>query len=225
MARNFAKVDASHYTWWRALAQYWVIYCVLYPFFKIFFRYEVYGKENIPKNKSVIVAANHSSYFDPVIIALGASRPIAYMAKKELFQVPILSQIIDILGAFAVNREKLEIATIRSAKTVLSSTNWPMGMFPEGTRVTPGKARTVQKGFGYLAKATGADILPFGIILKRDFCPIFGKLIVKIGKPIPAPSSAEEAIEKWTKAMTELTGIEYEVEEQQEPSDDSQMTV
>ncbi|OGI23450.1 MAG: hypothetical protein A2287_04985 [Candidatus Melainabacteria bacterium RIFOXYA12_FULL_32_12] len=213
MARNFAKVEASHYNWWRALAQYWVIYFILYPFFKIFFRVEVHGRENIPKDKSILVAANHTSNFDPVILALGIKRPVAFMAKKELFEVPVLSQIIDILGAFAVNRKKLEIATIKSAKTVLSSTNWHMGMFPEGTRIKPGKIRTIHKGFGYLAKATGSDILPFGIILKREHCPIFGKLIVKIGKPIPAPATAEEAIEKWTKAISELTGLEYTPEE------------
>lgn len=209
MARNFAKVEAKHYTNWRIFVQYCVIYLILYPFFKIFFRAEIHGRENIPKGKSVIVAANHTSYFDPVIMALGMSKPVAYMAKEELFRVPVLSQIIQILGAFAVNRKKLEIATIRSAKNVLSTTNWFLGIFPEGTRVQTGKIGHVHQGFGYLAKATNSEILPLGIILKRDVCPLFGKLIVKIGKPIPVPATPEEAINNWGKAMQELTGLEY----------------
>lgn len=205
MASNFAKVEAKNYCWWRVLVQYMVIYLILYPFFKIFYRVKVYGRENIPKGKSLIIAANHLSYFDPVIVPLAIKKPIAYMAKKELFQVPVLSQILRILGAFAVNREKLEIATIRSAKTVLG-TDWFLGIFPEGTRVTNNKVGTIQRGFGYLAKTTNSEILPVGIVGSNTFC---GKLVVRIGKPIPVPATPEEAIEQWGRAIEELTGLEY----------------
>lgn len=206
MASKFAKVEAKDYRWWRALIQYWVIYFLLYPFFKIFYRVEVYGRENIPKDKSIIVAANHLSYFDPVIISLGTKRPVAYMAKEELFHVPVLSQIIQLLGAFSVNREKLEIATIKSAKAVLT-TNWLLGIFPEGTRIKTGKIGNVNKGFGYLAKSTNSEILPFGIVGSNTCC---GKLIVRIGKPIPVPENPEDAVEQWGKAISELTGLEYQ---------------
>jgi len=207
MTRNFAKVEAKHYQPWRAFVQYCVIYLILYPFFKIFFRVEIHGRENIP-NKGIIVAANHTSSFDPVIISLGMNQPIAHMAKQELFHTPVISQLIQILGAFSVNREKLEIATIKSAKSVLS-TKWHLGIFPEGTRIRTGKVGTVHKGFGYLAKVTNSEILPMGIIIKRNICPMFGKLIIKIGKPIPVPKTPEEAIENWGKAIAELTGLEF----------------
>ena len=218
MVSKFAKVDKDHFNWWRRLAQYFAIYCVLYPFFLIFFRIEVHGRENIPKGKALLVAANHTSYFDPVIIAVGTSRPVAYMAKEELFHVPVLSQIIQILGAFAVNRKKLEVATIKSAKKVLSDTDWMLGIFPEGTRVKPGRERRITRGFGYLAKMTNAEILPFGIILERKTCPMWGKAIVKIGKPLPVPESPQAAIESWSKAIEELTGIKY-TSEQEETKD------
>jgi len=206
MASKFSKIDAKNCTWWRALIQYFVIYFILYPFFKIFYRVEVYGRENIPMDRSILVAANHISYFDPVIVSLATKRPIAYMAKKELFQVPVLSQLIQLLGAFAVNREKLEVSTIKSAKAVLT-TKWLLGMFPEGTRVKSGKVGNIHKGFGYLAKMTGSEILPLGISGSNTCC---GKLIVRIGKPIPVPENPEEAIKSWGRAISELTGLEYE---------------
>jgi len=209
MASKFAKVEAKNYHIFRVLFQYFVIYFILYPFFKIFYRVEVFGRENIPKGRSIIVAANHISHFDPVIVSLGIKKPIAYMAKEELFYVPVLSQIIQGLGAFSVNRGKLDISTIKSAKAVLT-TDWFLGIFPEGTRIKHGKIGKINKGFGYLAKTTNSEILPMGIIGSNTFC---GKLIVRIGKPIPVPNSPEEAIDKWGQAISELTGFEYDREE------------
>lgn len=206
MASKFSKVEAKQYHKLRALLQFFVVYFILYPFFKIFYRVEVYGRENIPKDKSIIVAANHLSNFDPVIVSLAVKKPVAYMAKEELFHVPILSQMIQALGAFSVNRDKLELATIKSAKAVLS-TQWLLGIFPEGTRIKTGKIGKINKGFGYLAKATNSEILPLGIIGSNTCC---GKLIVKIGKPIPIPENPEEAVEIWGKTISELTGIKYE---------------
>jgi len=210
MANKYAKVEASNYCWWRAFIQYLIIYFLLYPFFKIFYKIKVYGRENIPKNRSIIVAANHLSYFDPVIISLATKRPVAYMAKEELFHVPILSQIIQILGAFAVNREKLDISTIKSAKAILT-TNWIMAMFPEGTRIKTGKIGKIQKGFVYLAKTTGADILPIGIVGSNTFCE---KIVVRIGKPFSVCENPEDTIDLWGKTISELTGIEYKPEKQ-----------
>lgn len=210
MASKFAKVEAKNYKWWRALVQYFVVFFILYPFFKIFYRVKVYGRENIPKDRSIIVAANHLSYFDPVIVSLATKRPVAYMAKEELFHVPVLSQLIQLLGAFAVNREKLEIATIRSAKAVLT-TKWLLGIFPEGTRIKTGKIGDINKGFGYLAKSTNSEILPLGIVGSNTCC---GKLIVRIGKPIPVPKNPEDAVEQWGKAISELTGFEYQSTEE-----------
>jgi len=211
MASKFAKVEAKNYRWWRALIQYWVIYFLLYPFFKVFYKIKVYGRENIPKGKSIIVAANHISYFDPVIVSLATKRPIAFMAKEELFSVPMISQFIQILGAFAVNRKKLEIATIKSAKAVLT-TGWILGIFPEGTRITTGKIGNINKGFGSLAKSTNSEIIPIGIVGSNTFC---GKLVVRIGKPIPVPENPQDAVDQWGKAISELTGLEYQPAEKE----------
>lgn len=209
MAKNFSKVEAKNYTFARSLLQYFIIYFILYPYFKIFYNVKVYGRENIPKDGSLIVASNHSSHFDPVLMCLATRYPVAFMAKEELFHVPVLSQLIQALGAFSVNREKMEISTIKSAKAVLS-TKWFLGIFPEGTRVQ-GKIGDIKPGFGYLAKATKAQILPMSIMGLKE-----RKLVIKIGQPIPAPSTPEEAVEKWGTVMSELTGYEFNPEKQEE---------
>ncbi len=206
MAKNYAKVEPDKYTIWQELGHYFIIFFILYPYFKIFHRISIEGRENIPKGKSILVASNHISNFDPVIVSLAVLRPVAYMAKKELFSVPVISQLIQFLGAFSVNRGKLEVSTIKSAKAVLK-TNWLLGIFPEGTRIKTGKIGNVHKGFGYLAKATGAEILPLGISGSNK---AFGKIKVKIGKPLPVPENPEEAVKKWGKAIQGLTGIEFD---------------
>ena len=215
MASKFAQRTASEYTWWRALIQYSIIYAILYPYFKIFYKVKVIGRENIPKDRAFIVASNHMSYLDPVIISFAVKRPIAFMAKEELFKVPGLAQIIDVLGAFAVNRKKLEIATIRTAKAVISTKKWVMAMYPQGTRIKPGKIGKINQGFAYLAKATKAEILPLSIIGSDKYCfiPFKGNLIVKIGKPFSVSDNLDETMDVWGKTISDMTGFEYNKEE------------
>lgn len=213
MASKFSKVEPQNYNLFKRVFQYFIVYFVSFPFFKVFFRAEIHGKENIPEGDSVIVASTHSSYFDPFIVCFATRRSVAFMAKEELFHVPVLSQLIQALGAFAVNREKLEIATIKSAKNILSKTNWFLGIFPEGTRVKGRKVGKINTGFGYLAKSTNSKILPVAIDLEKPICPLFGKLIVRIGKPIEVNQTPEEICDKWGQTISELIGYEYNKEE------------
>lgn len=213
MADNFAQVKPENYTRAKIIFQYIVTHIISLPYFKLFFNVEITGRENVPENGAYIVTSNHSSYFDPFIVCLATKRPVAFMSKKELFDVPVLSPLIRALGAFAVNREKLEIATIKSSKNILGKTNWLLGIFPEGTRVLNKKVGKINSGFIYLAKSTGTKILPVGINYNRPYCPIFGKLNVKIGKPIDVSENFEETLDEWGRSISELTGYEYNREE------------
>ena len=212
MASKFAKVKPENYNIFKKIFQYFVIYFISYPFFKLFFKVEINGRENVPYDGAYIVASNHSSYFDPFIVCLATKRSVAFMAKEELFHVPVLSPIIQELGAFAVNREKLEISTIKSAKDILSKTKWLLGIFPEGTRVRVKQVGKINTGFGYLAKATKTKILPVGINFRRPHCPFFGKLVVRIGALIEVSDNPEELLDKWGQSISELTGFEYNKE-------------
>lgn len=215
MVRNYSKRYAKEYTWWRSLLHYLSIYWILVPYFKIFYNAKVEGAENIPKNQSFIVAANHLSDLDPVIVSMAVKKPIAFMAKKQLFELPKLRKIIDIYGAFAVNREKLEVSTIKTAQAVVSTKKWILAMFPQSSRDIPGIITRVTPGFAYLAKLTGAKILPVAIIGSEVHKPkpFGGNLIVKIGKPIDASPNFDEVMKKWVSVVTELTGFKDEIPE------------
>lgn len=137
-------------------------------------------------------------------------RRVSFMAKKELFDIKFLRWWIDWLGAFAVNRESLGPSTIKTVMEIKKS-KWVFGIFPQGTRGLPGEIKGVTKGFAGLAKITKCAILPVGIIgtdeVKR--IPFTGKIIVKIGKPIPYSNDVDSVVEKWTEEIQKLTGFKY----------------
>src|SRR5437899_12216639 len=85
---------------------YWLVRGVLQPFFRIYFRMARIGREHIPAEGPVIIAANHRSFLDPFVIATMAPwrRPMYYVAKKELFRNRWMGWILNALGAFPVER-------------------------------------------------------------------------------------------------------------------------
>jgi 1-acyl-sn-glycerol-3-phosphate acyltransferase len=215
VAKNFAKREPKEYNFLRLIFQRFVVKFIFFPFYKIFYRFEVHGIENLPKDRSFIVAANHLSNLDPPMLTVALRRPVAFMAKKELFDVPIIGTIIDWLGAFSVNREKLEIATIKTAKGVMTTKKWIMALFPQGGRAVPGKITKLTQGFVYLAKASNVEIIPVSIMGsdKTTFIPFTGKIIITIGKPIPVPVNLDETMDIWATRIAELTGFEYKRED------------
>lgn len=191
-------------SWYGILFQYLFIYIVFKPYYKIFFRMKTVGKENIPPNQSVIFASSHSSHHDPPLLSASLRHSIAYMAKKELFEVPFLSQMIKALGAFPVNRQKLEISTLKTAKHILTTKKWNLGIFPQGTRIFDGSLDDVKPGFSHIAKATKAPVIPVFIDLKKGKYPFYGNVIVKIGKPLPHSDNLDEITWNWKAAIREL---------------------
>lgn len=195
---------------WRRYFQFVITHIFYMIRLKLVYRLEVYGKENIPTGNEYIVAPNHLSTLDPPMIASILPRPVAFMAKKELFVNPFMRWWLDWLGSFAVDREKLSVSTI---KTVLKikKTDWVFGIFPQGTRQAPGVISDITKGFASLAKQTKCGILPIGFIGTHEsrFRPFSGKIIIKIGELIPYSDNVDEMVEKWIQAIQELTGFEY----------------
>lgn len=209
--RKQSAREQEFFNRWRSLFQWIVTHCGYQAYLKLIYRLEVYGKENIPKDNAYIVAPNHLSLLDPPMVAAVINKPVAFMAKKELFNNPILRWWLNWLGAFAVDREKLDVSTIRTVLTI-KKTNWVFGIFPQGTRQEPGIISDITKGFASLAKTTKCGILPVGIIgaHEKKKLPFSGKIVVKIGKIIPYSENVEEMVEKWVEAIQELTGFKYE---------------
>ena len=189
---------------------------VVYNFFNIFYDYKIVGRENLPtrknKNGKYIYAANHVSIFDPPLVALAAYRPIAFMAKKELFEpTEKLSWLVKRLGAFAVDRTKPEIATFKTVKDVVS-TSWSLGIFPQGGTRPYGKLEGIRKGFVAIAKSAKSDIVPIAIADWNGYPKLKPftrrKVTVKIGTPISYNLSEEEIVYEWSRQISELA--EYE---------------
>lgn len=212
--KEYTKRSSSQYNLWRGIFQNIVCKFGYMIRFKLVYRLEVYGLENVPKDNKYIVCPNHLSTLDPPLMVSIMPRHVAFMAKKELFDIPFLRWWIDWLGAFAVNRESLGPSTIKTVMEIKKS-KWVFGIFPQGTRGLPGEIRGVTKGFAGLAKITKCSILPVGITgtdeVKR--WPFTGKIIVKIGKPIPYSNDIDSVVAKWTDEIQNLTGFTYIQEE------------
>lgn len=156
----------------------------------LFFKHhvEIYGHEHIPKHSRFILTSNHQSNWDAVILGRALKKNLAFVAKKELFLAsPISFFAYDYMGCVAVDREKVDISTIRSAKTVAQLDNWILSLFPEGTRKKGQDINEPQdiegkKGAAFFAKSTQSDILPVGIRYEKGgFRP---RIVATIGPPI-----------------------------------------
>jgi len=151
-------------------------------FFKLFFRTRLIGIENIPVDGPLIFAANHSSYADPPLIGSSVKRPVYFIAKKELFDVPLLNWLIEKMHAFPVDRGTADISALKNAIKILTAGN-ALLIFPEGTRYKKGKKIKLKNGAAMLAVATGAYVVPVAI-LNSDRLFKMPRLILKFGVPV-----------------------------------------
>lgn len=208
--KQYSTRQASQFNIWRRLFQFLVCKIGYMIRLKLVYRIEINGLENVPKGNDYIVCPNHLSTLDPPMMVAIMPRSIAFMAKKELFDIPFIRWWIDWLGAFAVNRESLGPSTVKTVK-IIKESNWVLGMFPQGTRGVPGEIKGVTKGFAGLAKLTKCNILPVGIIGSNEVkrWPFTGKIIVNIGKIIPYNKDPEIVRQKWIQEIQELTGFTY----------------
>jgi glycerol-3-phosphate dehydrogenase (NAD(P)+) len=142
---------------------YWLVRAFLQPFFHIYFRMSRIGREHIPTEGPVILAANHRSFLDPFVIATMVRRPMYYVAKKELFLRPWQAWILNALGAFPVDRGAGDAEMIDTAKAILARGDIVL-IFPEGTRIRPGALGQPKRGVGRLALETGAPVVPVAVI-------------------------------------------------------------
>lgn len=211
MSENYTRRYAKDFHLGKYLFQLFGVYCVAVPFLWLFYRLEVRGQENIPKNSRYIVAPNHISYFDPFIAALAVKKPLAFMAKKELFESPKLASTIDALGAFSVNREKLEVSTIKTVKEIFKTKDWFLGIFPQGGIRRNRTIEKINKGFAVIAKAAKSDVLPISIVGAEEYnwIPFKAKLIVEVGEVISFEQELEEIIDEWGQKVSAMANYKY----------------
>ncbi len=151
---------------------------------------------------------NHLSNNDPPLVCAALNINIAYMAKKELFDIPFWGILIKSLAAFSVDREKVEKTTIKATRAILKM-NWPVGIFLEGTRSkTPGVLGNPNMGPIFISHFCKAPILPIGIIGSNK---LFGPVTVRIGKPFYPDEDMETAKIQCQEKLAELTGFKLAI--------------
>src|SRR5919197_131457 len=169
---------------------YWITRGILQPFFHLYFRLSRIGREHIPTDGPVILAANHRSFLDPFVIGTCLRRPIYYVAKKELFANRLQGWWLNALGAFPVDRGAGDRDTIETAKAILARGDCVL-IFPEGTRTRPGSLGRAKRGVGRLALESGAPVVPVAVIgteaIRRGWRIRPHKVRIRIGRPLTFP--------------------------------------
>jgi 1-acyl-sn-glycerol-3-phosphate acyltransferase len=157
--------------------------------FRCYNRWEVSGREHVPASGGVLLIANHTSYADPPIVGAACLRPVNFMAKAELFRIPVLSAVIRRTHAFPVKREAADQQALRRALHLLDN-GQVLLLFPEGTRSPDGRLMPFEAGAAFLALAGKAQVVPVGIdgadrLLPRGKPVLLpAKLRVRFGPPL-----------------------------------------
>ncbi|MCM8829486.1 MAG: 1-acyl-sn-glycerol-3-phosphate acyltransferase [Candidatus Omnitrophica bacterium] len=145
--------------------------------FKLFFCIEVKGKENLKDiDSSCIIASNHQSYLDPLILGIAFPRRLRYFSKREMFSIPFLSFLIRHLGAIPIDRDEMSSMTMRQGVKIIREGNW-LVIFPEGTRSRTMELLEPKEGIGFLHYKTGAPIIPVYISGAGKALPVGAKWI------------------------------------------------
>ena len=159
---------------------------ILAPLVRFMCRVKVVGVENIPENGGYLICSNHIAARDPVVIAACSPRQISFVAKKELFYVPIVGRIIKALGAIKLDRGGNDVGAIKKS-VELAKGGSLVCIFPQGHRYPGVKPEISQAkhGAGLLAYHSKCGCIPVCIKTKKNKYSIFSRPTVIFGKPIP----------------------------------------
>ena len=174
------------------------------------FMVRVSGRRNIPRKGGAILASNHQSFLDPVLIGLGLWQRVHFMARAELFDIPIFDRLISALNAFPVRRTVADRKAIREAVSKASAGDLVV-VFPEGTRIDHGGLGEMQPGAAFIAKRARCPIVPVAIYGAHRAWPTRYKIFhlapirVAFAPPIdPAGRDDKEILEEIRKSIENM---------------------
>jgi 1-acyl-sn-glycerol-3-phosphate acyltransferase len=207
---------------------YFVGYGIMAPIARLVFRPRITGKENIPREGRVILASNHLSFIDSIVIPLTAPRRVQFLAKSTYFTGTgfkgwVSRQFFTSIGAVGVERGAGQAAQVAldAGQSILDADS-AFAIYPEGTRSLDGRLYRGRTGVGWLALTTGAVVVPVGLIGTQEIMPVGSKMprirriSVKFGEPIDVSlhgtadsgRARRKATDEIMAAIHELTGQE-----------------
>ena len=162
------------------------LYALLAPVFRWFMRLHPIGLENLPKQGGVIICANHISAMDVFCIAAVYPRHVKFIAKKELFSIPVIGWLIKALGAIKIDRGGNDISAIRTAINEAKN-GFPVAIFPQGHRYPGVNPATTPKknGAAMIAYHSECPVVPVAINTKGGKFGLFKRIDVVFGNIIP----------------------------------------
>jgi 1-acyl-sn-glycerol-3-phosphate acyltransferase len=163
-----------------------VVRFMLYLFFRIFHAIQYRGTRNVPKTGPVLIAGNHPSYLDPLVVGLGTERLVRFFALKEILEAPVVGWLARQWGTLPVVPRGDNEPTVEKAIRILKR-GGAIGIFPEGRRSFQSVMGPVKPGVGRLAGRSGAPVVP---------CVIYGTWKAwphRTGLPHPAKIVVEFA--------------------------------
>lgn len=158
----------------------WIVRGAIYIWCKVYYRAEIKGLENIPKDEPVIFCGNHRNYLDPPLIVATAKRDMSFLAKEELYQNKFLAFLGNVFDAIPVKRDEKDVSAIKISLKYLKDGQC-IALFPEGTRNGLEKGEKVKDGAAFFAVRSGAKVIPCGI---KGGTKEHRKVTITYGKPL-----------------------------------------
>ena len=155
---------------------------------KLGFRLRIYGRENLIEDGPAILASNHASYLDPPLVGVSCRKDVYFLARKSLFERPVIGPLIAQLNTIPVDRDRGDVGAVRAMIKLLKSGNRVL-VFPEGTRSKDGNLQPARAGVGLLIAKSLAPVVPVRVFgsyaaLPRSGGIRFVPITVVIGKPL-----------------------------------------
>jgi len=167
---------------------YWLGYHFSRILAKIFFRFRILHRERMIQTGPVILASNHQSYFDPPLAGNVPDRPIYFLARRSLLNVPVLGWLLPKLNVIPVEQEGVDRSALKGIIRVLKRGQCAL-IFPEGARTRDGELQPAQPGLGLIIARTLAPVVPMRIFGAHEALPRgggfhFHPITIVVGEPI-----------------------------------------
>lgn len=152
------------------------------------FRLKIYGRENLIEDGPAIYASNHASYLDPPLVGVACRKELFYLARKTLFEKPVLGPILPRINCIPVDRDRGDVAAVRALLRLLKEGKRVV-VFPEGTRSKDGNLQPARAGLGLIIAKSLAPVVPVRVFgsyaaLPRSGGVHFVPITLVVGKPI-----------------------------------------